>query len=117
MQSLQLELEKINEKNSSLEQDFENEINRKNKNSKEIGQIINSINNIYGICRDQLVKRNKLKSSKPDYDVKEDTPNLVGELINRLEQAAEVIEDLKSVLDSVQIDFDRDKAYTEGVFN
>jgi hypothetical protein len=47
------------------------------------------------------VKRNKLKSSRPDYDVKEDTPNLVGELINRLEQAAEVIEDLKSVLDSV----------------
>ena len=117
MQSLQLELEKINEKNSSLEQDFENEINRKNKNSKEIGQIINSINNIYGICRDQLVKRNKLKSAKPDIEVKEDTPNLVQELINRLESAAETIEDLKSVLDAVQIDFDRDKAYTEGVFN
>lgn len=117
MQSLQLELEKINEKNSSLEQDFENEINRKNKNSKEIGQIINSINNIHGICRDQLVKRNKLKSSKTEYEVKEDTPNLVGELITRLEQAAEVIEDLKSVLDKVDIDFDRDKAYTEGIFN
>ncbi len=53
MQSLQLELEKISEKNSSLEQDFENEINRKNKNSKEIGQIINSINNIFQICRQQ----------------------------------------------------------------
>jgi hypothetical protein len=117
MQSLQLELERINEKNSSLEQDFENEINRKNKNSKEIGQIINSINNIYGICREQLKKRNKLKTAKENNDVKEDTPNLVGELILRLESAAETIEDLKSVLDSVQIDFDRDKAYTEGIFN
>ena len=37
MQNLQIELEKVSEKNSALEQDFENEINKKNKNSKEIG--------------------------------------------------------------------------------
>ena len=77
MQSLQLELEKINEKNSSLEQDFENEINRKNKNSKEIGQIINSINNIHFICMEQMKKRGK-KNARDEGDVKEDTPNLVG---------------------------------------
>jgi len=51
MQNLQMELERIHEKNSALEQDFENEINRNNKNKKEIGQIINSINNIYLICK------------------------------------------------------------------
>lgn len=105
MQSLQLELEKISEKNSSLEQDFENEINRKNKNQKEIGQIINSINNIFTICRDQQKKRNKNKNLRED-DVNENTPNLVHELIDRLEKSSEVIEDLKAVLDTVAVDFD-----------
>jgi hypothetical protein len=41
----------------------------------------------------------------------------VQELITRLETSSEVIEDLKAVLDQVGMDFDRDKAYTEGVFN
>jgi hypothetical protein len=65
MQSLQLDLEKISEKNSSLEQDFENEINRKNKNNKEIGQIINSINNIFSICKTQQEHRGKLMQGSP----------------------------------------------------
>ena len=94
----------ISEKNSTLEQDFENEINRKNKNSKEIGQIINSINNIYRICREQQKKRGKTVSKSED--VSETSPNLVTELIIRLENSSEVIEDLKSVLDAVQVDFD-----------
>lgn len=51
MQSIQGELEIISGKNSILEQDFENEIYKKNNNSKEIGQIINSINNIFNICK------------------------------------------------------------------
>ena len=42
---------------------------------------------------------------------------MVQELITRLETSSEVIEDLKAVLDQVGMDFDRDKAYTEGVFN
>ena len=37
MQNIQGELEVISAKNSVLEQDFENEINKKNQNSKEIG--------------------------------------------------------------------------------
>ncbi len=37
MQNIQSELEVISAKNSVLEQDFENEINKKNQNSKEIG--------------------------------------------------------------------------------
>lgn len=53
MQSIQGELEIISGKNSILEQDFENEIYKKNNNSKEIGQIINSINNIFNICKIQ----------------------------------------------------------------
>lgn len=116
MQSLQSELDKIQEKNSALEQDFENEINRNNKNKKEIGQIINSINNIYIICRKQQLKRNKIKEIDDDI-VNEETKDLVGKLIHRLETSAEVIEDLKIVLDSVGIEYDRDKAYNEGIFN
>lgn len=79
MQSLQVELERIHEKNSALEQDFENEINRNNRNKKEIGQIINSINNIYMICRKQQVKRGKVKKESIDSEplVNEETKDLV----------------------------------------
>lgn len=36
----------------------------------------------------------------------ENTPNLVEKLIKKLETSAEVIEDLKAVLEAVQVDFD-----------
>ena len=39
-------------------------------------------------------------------DVTEKTPNLVVELIKKLDASSEVIEDLKTVLDTVQIEFD-----------
>ena len=51
MQSIQGELEILSAKNNILEQEFGNEIMKKNNNSKEIGQIINSINNIFNICK------------------------------------------------------------------
>jgi hypothetical protein len=38
--------------------------------------------------------------------VSENTPNLVFELIDRLEKSSEVIEDMKAVLDQVNVDFD-----------
>ena len=53
MQVIQADIESISQANSILEQDFEYEINKKNQNSKEIGQIINSINNIFNICAKQ----------------------------------------------------------------
>jgi predicted nucleic acid-binding Zn-ribbon protein len=37
MQDIQSELEQISQQNSALEQDFANEIGRKNQNSKEVG--------------------------------------------------------------------------------
>ncbi|CDW75696.1 gtp-binding protein [Stylonychia lemnae] len=109
-------MKRISEKNSALEQDFENEINKKNKNSKEIGQIINSINNIFTICRGQQHKRGKMKNIKLD-DVNELTPNLVQVLIERLEMSSEVIEDLVEVFKIIDNNYDRDKAYTEALFN
>lgn len=47
----------------------------------------------------------------------EETKDLVAQLIKRLETSSEIIEDLKTVLDQVGIDYDRDKAYNEGIFN
>jgi len=43
--------------------------------------------------------------------VNERTPDLVQELINRLETSSEVIEDLKAVLDQVGLEYNRDQAY------
>ena len=98
-------LVQISEKNSALEQDFENEINKKNKNSKEIGQIINAINNIYGVCRYQQFKKGKLKNYQAP-DVNEETPDLVKNLIGRLETSMEVIEDLVEVFKIIDNQYD-----------
>ena len=47
MAALTSDIDKVQEQNQALEQDFENEIERKNTNNKQVGQIISSINNIY----------------------------------------------------------------------
>ncbi len=64
MQKIQQEIESIAEVNSGLEQEFENELGKKNKNSTEVGQIISSINNIYRIVEDLAKKKNKLPQLK-----------------------------------------------------
>ena len=51
MQDLQRQIEDFQHRNSNLEQEFENEINKKNSNNKQVGQIFHSINNIYHIVR------------------------------------------------------------------
>lgn len=42
-----------------LEQDFENEINKKNTSMKEVGQVMNSIENIYKVACDLARDRNR----------------------------------------------------------
>lgn len=49
----------ISELNSNLEQEFENELGKKNKNSTEVGQVISSINNIYKIVEELAKKKGK----------------------------------------------------------
>ncbi len=61
MQKLQAQIEEISGINGKLEQDFENQIDKSNKNIKEAGQIINSIDNIYKICVDLAIEKNKVK--------------------------------------------------------
>ena len=114
MQTIQSELEVVSAKNSVLEQDFENEINKKNQNSKEIGQIINSINNIYNICQIQQAKRGK-KLAKPEGKCNEESPNLVPELIARLDRAHQTVDELVKVQREYGLDYSREKAYTEDV--
>ena len=46
MQRLQKQIEFLSAENSKLEQEFESEINKKNSHQKEVGQIINAVNNI-----------------------------------------------------------------------
>lgn len=97
MQDIQSELEQISQQNSALEQDFANEIGRKNQNSKEVGQIINSINNIYNICKMQQNKRrggNASKHDKQDIKVSEESKNLIELLIPRLKAAHQVVDEL-----------------------
>ena len=114
MQNIQSELEVISAKNSVLEQDFENEINKKNQNSKEIGQIINSINNIFSICKIQQEKRGK-KWDKQDVKINEETKNLVEQLTLKLEKAHQTVDELVQVYDKYGQDYNRDKAYAEDI--
>ncbi len=50
MQKIQNEIEKITEINSKLEQDFENQVDKTNRNIKEAQQIVNAIDSVYSIC-------------------------------------------------------------------
>ena len=112
MQDIQGELEEISAQNAELEQDFANEIDRKNKNSQEVGQIINSINNIYEICK----RHSKKRTAKNDsVKITEETKNLVEELIPRLETAHQTVDELVKVYQEYGRDYDREKAYTEEI--
>lgn len=62
MQRIQNEIEEISSKNSQLENDFESQVDKQNKRTKEAGQIINSIESIYMLCL--KVKEAKKKSSQ-----------------------------------------------------
>ena len=114
MQSIQGELEIISAKNSILEQDFENEIHTKNNNSKEIGQIINSINNIFNICKIQQAKRQR-NLDKQDQRVGEDSKNLVELLTGKLDIAHRTVDELVKVYQAYGQDYSREKAYSEDI--
>ena len=65
MQKIQNEIEQISEVNSKLEQDFENQVDKTNKNIKEAGQIINSIDSVYNICVKLAASQKNNGSLKP----------------------------------------------------
>ena len=93
---MQTEIEAIQEENQALERDFENEINKKNMNAQEVGQIINSVNNIYMICG-RIAEDKGKKLPVLDNEAERD-PNLVENMTRKLETGAEYMEDLVRVL-------------------
>lgn len=65
MQKIQNEIEKITEINSKLEQDFENQVDKTNRNIKEAQQIVNAIDSVYTICTKLAAMNPKGSSVKP----------------------------------------------------
>ena len=114
MQSIQQHLEEISAKNSRLEQDFEKEINNKNQNSKEIGQIINSISNIAQICQNY---KHGGKAHQPDkgLGISEGTKDLVQKLVQAMSTAQQTVQELVQVHETYGRDYDRNKAYAEDI--
>mmetsp|Transcript_94085 Transcript_94085/g.129560 ORF Transcript_94085/g.129560 Transcript_94085/m.129560 type:complete len:192 (+) Transcript_94085:484-1059(+) len=99
MQKLQTTLEYVSERNAEMEQDFENEINKKNDSSKEIGQIFSTINNIFSIIQKVAKDRGRHLSSNnfEITDINKKDPEKIEELIKALDQAHEYLEDLEKV--------------------
>ena len=77
--------------------DFENEITKKNQTNKEIGLIINSINNIYTICSRIKTDQKKQVSKELDKDNLEDKA-LIENLIKKLKDSVTIVGDLTKLL-------------------
>lgn len=111
MQQLQKELEALSEENSRLEKNFEANINEKNSHQREVGQVINAINNISLITHKLVVQKAKkakvgieFKEPVPPTLLKEDTPELLKQLKDRLSKASEFIGDLVQVEEEMKKD-------------
>lgn len=114
MQNIQSELEVLSSQNSLLEQEFENEIYKKNKNSTEIGQVINAVNNIFNICVAQQAKRGK-KLGKQDIKIHEGTEDLVEALLMKLDRSHQTVDELVKVYREYGGGYVREQAYREEI--
>ena len=120
MAALTSDIDKVQEQNQALEQDFENEIERKNTNNKQVGQIISSINNIYQTCQTltQLQKTTR-GGGGGDNTVQEpssgeDNHQMVKMLQSKLDIAVSKISELTDVLKHLNTEeFTADRYYEE----
>ena len=103
MQKLQSEIEEIQGKNHTLEEDYEFEINKKNQNATEVGQILNSVNNLYGIA--QKIAEDKGKKLHMHEKESEHDPDMVAHMIQKLEMSQDYVDDLFSVLKDIQKEY------------
>ena len=83
-------------------------------NAQEVGQIINSVNNIYMICN-RIAEDKGKKLPVMDKESEHD-PNLVENMIFKLETGANYMEDLVTVLKQLNEDYrledtDKDKYF------
>jgi len=110
MQIIQSELEVIGDKNSLLEQEFENEINKKNRNTIEMGQIVSGVNNIWNLCKNQAAKKGKRVGGNNDISMA-DEKDVLETLITTLDRAMQIIDELVKVNKEFGQDYSREKAY------
>lgn len=87
---MQGDLEKVSDEKNQLEQDYENQLNRRNQEDKEMGMVIRSINNIFSRTLLEQQKKGKCKKVVAE-DCKETDPDLVESLVQKLKDAGEVI--------------------------
>ena len=110
MQIIQSELEVISDKNSILEQEFESSINKKNRNTIEIGQIISGVNNIWSLCKVRAAKKGKRVGGK-DGITFTDERDVLQVLMVTLDRAMQIIDELVKVSKEFGQDYSREKAY------
>jgi len=94
--------------NSLAEQDFENDLNKRNVNKKAAGQIVNSINNIYDLCKRVAVLKGKSSNVSNDLEVSLQENKIDQAAKNMktiLDLGAETVTDLVKTFQIVNIDF------------
>ena len=94
-----------------MEQDFENQIDRKNSNNKQVGQIISSIKNIYQTCLilQQLQNKNKTLAQLDKDDT--DERQMVKNLQSMLDEAKSRMVELTQVLTHLKDEYDPEAYY------
>jgi len=101
MQQLQKQIEDFQHRNTSLDLDFENEINKKNRNKKEVGELINSINNIANIKDLSWEIRQRAKGSKEVAPVHHEEI-VIKNMVDSLNNSAREISELTNVYTKMQ---------------
>lgn len=114
MQNIQSDLEVLSQQYSVLDQEFESEIYKKNKNSTEIGQVINAVNNIFTICVAQQAKRGK-KLGKQDIKIHEGTEDLIESMLLKLDRSHQTIDELVKVYREYGTGYNPKQAYREEI--
>ena len=107
MQEIQNKIEELNDQNSRLDSEFENQVAQQNRSKQEAHQIVYSIENIYNIAqklyehRGQMQKFKKLDEEIPILKIEQGDPQAlkkhVENIIVQLEQAQSTVHDLMVV--------------------
>ena len=112
MKALQVEIEDITGQNEALELDFENEIDSKNKNQQQVGQIISSIDNIYETCQMLTELQTSKRRTNTLADIR-DSHEKVKNLQEKLDQAVTKISELTDVLKHLDKEYTPERYYED----
>lgn len=115
MGGLQHEIEEINSKNQCLEQDFENEISKKNESQKEMEMIESSIDNIFQICNKVKAEQRRGVITNLDRQGEKEPKNdvIIDNLIRKLKESVVTVGDLSSLLKNLPQECTLERYYEE----